>query len=259
MRQARPKWDVFISHASEDKASVARPLAELLRSYGLRIWYDEFTFQVGDSLRKSIDAGLLRSRYAVVILSKDFLRRRWTDYELRGLIAKEMSGSDLILPVWHNIGAADVRTFSLPIADKFSLSTASLSVEEIARQIVAKVRPKMHLAVTHWIASFSLNTFGLRDQGSLPDEAPEDYATLCDWLMSNLSDEIGRSIASGRASIQDFRIVEDQRDGEMFSVRIAFRWKPDGSNVEFGVSPIWELVELLPYDEVYSEHSSSGG
>ena|ERR1035441_962014 len=34
-------WDVFISHASEDKATVARPLAELLRKAGLKVWLDE--------------------------------------------------------------------------------------------------------------------------------------------------------------------------------------------------------------------------
>ena len=36
-------WDIFISHANEDKDAVARPLAERLRSLGLTVWYDEFT------------------------------------------------------------------------------------------------------------------------------------------------------------------------------------------------------------------------
>jgi hypothetical protein len=34
------KWDVFISHASEDKETVARPLAQCLERSGLRVWYD---------------------------------------------------------------------------------------------------------------------------------------------------------------------------------------------------------------------------
>ena len=36
------EYDVFISHAAEDKEEVARPLAEVLRRNGLSVWYDEF-------------------------------------------------------------------------------------------------------------------------------------------------------------------------------------------------------------------------
>jgi len=43
-------YDIFVSHAYEDKERVARPLAELLRSVGLSVWYDEFTLKLGDSL-----------------------------------------------------------------------------------------------------------------------------------------------------------------------------------------------------------------
>ena len=67
------RWDAFISHASEDKDSVARPLFSFLEGKGLTIWYDEFSLKVGDSLRKSIDNGLSKSVCGIVILSKDFL------------------------------------------------------------------------------------------------------------------------------------------------------------------------------------------
>ena len=46
------EYDVFISHASEDKEEVARPLAEALRKNGLSVWYDEFELKIGDSLRR---------------------------------------------------------------------------------------------------------------------------------------------------------------------------------------------------------------
>jgi hypothetical protein len=35
-------YDLFISHASEDKDALVRPLAESLRDLGLSVWYDEF-------------------------------------------------------------------------------------------------------------------------------------------------------------------------------------------------------------------------
>jgi len=61
-------WDVFICHASEDKKDIAKPLALALIKMGLKVWYDEFTLKVGDSLRRSIDYGLSQSRYGIVIL-----------------------------------------------------------------------------------------------------------------------------------------------------------------------------------------------
>ncbi|TEU12597.1 MAG: toll/interleukin-1 receptor domain-containing protein, partial [Anaerolineales bacterium] len=96
-------WDVFISHTWEDKEDIARPLAEALRQKGLRVWYDEFTLTLGDSLRRSIDHGLAQSRYGVVILSPNFFTKEWSQKELDGLAAREVSGEKVILPVWHNV------------------------------------------------------------------------------------------------------------------------------------------------------------
>jgi TIR domain len=64
------KWDVFISHAREDKEAIARPLAKGLEEQGIKVWFDEFTLTVGDSLRRSIDQGLARSRFGIVLISK---------------------------------------------------------------------------------------------------------------------------------------------------------------------------------------------
>ena len=66
------EYDVFISHATEDKDSVVRPLAHALRDGGLSVWYDEFELRIGDSLRRKIDTGLAKSRFGVVVLSRSF-------------------------------------------------------------------------------------------------------------------------------------------------------------------------------------------
>jgi hypothetical protein len=48
---------LFISHATEDKDEVARPLAERLRSLGYSVWYDEYSLKVGQSLSEEIARG----------------------------------------------------------------------------------------------------------------------------------------------------------------------------------------------------------
>ena len=79
-------YDVFISHASENKADVALPLANLLKRQGIKVWLDSFELKLGDSLSRSIDQGLSESRFGIVILSPEFLRKDWPRRELDGLV-----------------------------------------------------------------------------------------------------------------------------------------------------------------------------
>lgn len=133
-------FDVFISHASEDKDEVVRPLANALRAAGLSVWYDEFELRIGDSLRRKIDRGVGSSRFGVVVLSDSFFGKGWPEYELDGLVTKSVSGDQVILPIWHNVTKKQVIGYSASLADKLARSTATHTVEEIAAEIVEVVR-----------------------------------------------------------------------------------------------------------------------
>jgi hypothetical protein len=134
------EYDVFISHATEDKDEIVRPLASQLASTGLRVWYDEFELRLGDSLRRKIDAGLARSRFGVVVLSHSFFAKNWPQYELDGLVTREMTGEQVILPLWHRITKSEVIAQSPSLADKVARSTADFTTEEIAREIADVIR-----------------------------------------------------------------------------------------------------------------------
>lgn len=125
-------YDAFISHASEDKDALVRPLAEKLKEMGFHIWYDEFELRVGDSLRESIDKGLAVSAYGIVVLSEAFFAKNWPQYELNGLVAREIEGEKVILPVWHNITKQHVLKYSPPLADKIALVSPDKTIDEIA-------------------------------------------------------------------------------------------------------------------------------
>lgn len=127
--------DVFISHASEDKDAIVRSLANALTAQGLKVWYDEFTLRIGDSLRQKIDRGLATSRVGLVVLSPSFIAKGWTNYELDGIVTRTVSGEQILLPIWHNITKQEVMDFSPSIADKVARSTATHTVEEIAKEI----------------------------------------------------------------------------------------------------------------------------
>lgn len=134
--------DVFISHASEDKEAVVRPLAAALVAEGLNVWYDEFELRIGDSLRRKIDQGLANSRVGLVVLSHSFIAKGWTNYELDGIVTRSVSGEQVLLPIWHNISKQEVVAYSPSLADKVARSTATHTVEEIAKEIAELIANK---------------------------------------------------------------------------------------------------------------------
>lgn len=75
---------------------------------GLKVWYDEFELHIGDSLRRKIDQGLAKSRFGIVVISPDFIRKGWTNYELDGLITRAVTGDQILLPIWHHISKKEV-------------------------------------------------------------------------------------------------------------------------------------------------------
>ena len=134
--------DVFICHASEDKNDFVRPLAESLRSRHIAVWYDEFSLDIGDSLREAIDKGLASTRFGIVVLSPNFFKKNWAKRELNGLVSREMSeDKKLVLPIWHNVGPNEVLHFSPPLADIVAASSAS-GIGAVVEDLVKKIRPE---------------------------------------------------------------------------------------------------------------------
>lgn len=133
-------WDVFISHASEDKGAIAQPLAAELRDRGLKIWLDETELRIGDSLRRKIDYGLTHSTFGVVILSKSFFAKGWPQYELDGIIGMSVNGDQRMLPIWHEISRDEIANHSPSLVDKIARNTALNTAAEIATEIAEVVQ-----------------------------------------------------------------------------------------------------------------------
>lgn len=134
------RWDVFICHASEDKATFVRELATSLAETGLDVWYDEFSLKVGDSLREAIDHGLANSQYGVVVLSKHFFEKNWPQRELDGLFSKEIAGIKVVLPVWHDVTFDEVSASSPMLAGLMAAKS-----NEGMQVVIRKLRDAMGL------------------------------------------------------------------------------------------------------------------
>jgi len=140
--------DIFICHASEDKEEVARPLAELLSSNGIEVWYDEYSLKLGESLRRSIDKGLAESKFGAVIISSSFFAKKWPQTELDGLFSKEINGQKTILPVWHKVDRKEVLKHSPILADRWAAKTEE-GLDIVMTKILNVLKPDMsHLTLS---------------------------------------------------------------------------------------------------------------
>lgn len=132
-------YDVFISHASEDKDKIARPLNEELKKFGIKTWFDESKIHLGDSLSGSIDHGLANCAFGIVILSKTFLKKNWTKAELQAMLNRKINGRQIIIPIWHDISVDEISEFSSMLFDTLSCSTENNTLLEIAAQIAQEI------------------------------------------------------------------------------------------------------------------------
>lgn len=105
-------WDVFISHASEDKEFIVEPIFLTLKRHGVRVWYDKSTLTLGDRLISKIENGIQNTKYVILVLSKDYFKKEWTLKELEILKkAREKKEIGLIV-VWYNISNWDIEVSS---------------------------------------------------------------------------------------------------------------------------------------------------
>jgi len=133
---AQDKWDVFISHASEDKPYVEQLVAGL-GSAGVTVWLDSPVLRWGWSLREAIDEGLKKSRFVIVILSKAFLiKKKWTEYELSSAFALETVDDKRILPIWHGITLDDLKGYSPGLTDRLARESDKHSFSAIANELL---------------------------------------------------------------------------------------------------------------------------
>jgi hypothetical protein len=90
----------FISHASEDKAGYAEPLARELLAKGIDVWLDKWEIAPGDSLvHKIFHQAMAETDAVVVILSKTSVRKPWVEKELDVAVVRNIQKLSRLIPV----------------------------------------------------------------------------------------------------------------------------------------------------------------
>lgn len=146
------KYDVFISHAVEDKLPIANELFARLEEAGLKVWYSGSELNAGDSIARMVHEGLAKSRFGIVILSKNYIAKNWPLREFYHLLARESDGSKVILPVLYNITPAELALEDLTMADRFAINADKGIDQVVARLIEAmkKTKPPKPDPIKRW-------------------------------------------------------------------------------------------------------------
>ena len=81
-RRGRQRVEIFLSHASKDRA-FADELARTLRRHGLKVWYSRTELVGAQAWHDEIGKALMRCNWFVVILSGAALKSKWLRRELQ--------------------------------------------------------------------------------------------------------------------------------------------------------------------------------
>lgn len=135
MRIVEEKYDIFISHAVEDKHSITNLLYQNLREANLKVWYSGDHLRPGASIASCVNQSMLASSFGVVVLSPHYFHARWALAELDALLSMEVAGLIHVLPVWHQVEFEDVVRNCPLLAGRFGVST-KLGVAQLVEHLV---------------------------------------------------------------------------------------------------------------------------
>ncbi|MEM6831909.1 MAG: toll/interleukin-1 receptor domain-containing protein, partial [Bacteroidota bacterium] len=134
------KYDVFLSYAFEDKIELANELCQTLEQKGLRVWYAGNELIPGESIEKTINAGLKRSRFGIILITPTYFEKKWTVKELYALMSREHhEKKNIIIPVIHKITPDEVAVHDKLLSDRWALNS-DLGLDNVASKIVERVQ-----------------------------------------------------------------------------------------------------------------------
>jgi hypothetical protein len=102
------QYDVFISYATEDVV-FASEIAGALKARGLRVWIATIEMDVGEKISDSIERGLVDSTFGILLISKAYLTKPWTGFEMDILLHTSIEKNKKLLQIWHNVSKEDVE------------------------------------------------------------------------------------------------------------------------------------------------------
>lgn len=126
--------DSFISYATEDNDFVTE-IAYGMKANGLSVWFAPLSLKVGDKLLDSIEKGLIDSRSGILVLSKDYLSKNWTSYEMDILVRQHIEKNKKIFPVWLGVTKKEIEKKHVGLSGIVGI-TETKNIKSVISQLV---------------------------------------------------------------------------------------------------------------------------
>ena len=132
-KTASKKYDVFLSYANKDSKKYIEKLYKELKKLGLNIFYDKESIDWGDEWKERILESTQDSEFAILVISKNYFGREWTERELNEFLSrKNKAGQKIILPIIHGITNKELAEKYPELGKIQTISTKNNNVMEIA-------------------------------------------------------------------------------------------------------------------------------
>ncbi|MBQ3427920.1 MAG: toll/interleukin-1 receptor domain-containing protein [Clostridia bacterium] len=129
---AHKKYDVFISHANKDKIDYVDFLKENISQLGINVFYDKETLSWGDNWKQVILSGTADSEFAIIVISKNFFDREWTEKELEEFLNKQNErGQKIVLPLMYGISLDELKKHYPRLGDIQCISSDDYTYKDI--------------------------------------------------------------------------------------------------------------------------------
>ena len=126
---------IFISHASEDKDAIARPIFEACAKLGMKAFLDEAHIGWGQSFTQKINTALGSARPVLAIVSQVSVTKEWPVTEVNTALSLEVSGQKKVVPLL--VGRPDLSR--LPLVQGKDCMAWNGDAAAVARRLKAAV------------------------------------------------------------------------------------------------------------------------
>lgn len=130
-------FDVFISHASEDKETIARPIFEACAKLKIKAFLDEAHIGWGEDFTKKINTALGAARTVLCVISQTAVTKEWPLAEINTALSMDVIGQKKVVPLI--VGQPDLS--KLPLLKARDHMPWRGDADVVAQALVKIVRP----------------------------------------------------------------------------------------------------------------------
>ncbi|MEO1282215.1 MAG: toll/interleukin-1 receptor domain-containing protein, partial [Pseudomonadota bacterium] len=130
-------YEVFISHASEDKADIARPIYEACERAGIKAFLDQEHIGWGQSFASRINIAMGAARTVLIVVSSHSVSKEWPLAEINTALTFEVNGDKRVITVM--VGNPDLT--KLPLLRTKRWVTWEGDANKVVAELKSELRP----------------------------------------------------------------------------------------------------------------------